>query len=675
MTRQYMGNSISQPVNSEIDQFIARQSNNSEDQTQINTFVKDAQIPSAVAIFISKFINQNPLTTNDFNQFISELDQIKNNDVHDCIVGIMQRIAEHNFVSQEEKIQTAQKEIDNAVRNRYPIPNRNNASDSLRSGLMNSYLLLNIHNENIKFRNYPGMTFPGNSINRELVSHHIPLAINALKLTGQIANMGTYCDIDMSKPLYPWLKAGFFGNDYEKLDESQTFDEKRGVKPASQYVPYKPVSKIAKGPGNNTFIATNGEKVLYIRGVVDYAPSAVLASKIATFINPEQFSSERVLTNRLVGSKQLSDYAISLADHAFRKSLQNHLLDSEKMMAGIATIDEVLNYVKETDDNVENYGFSETDTKKFNEGNFSKIDFDGSNLESNIQAENYETNLLSSNLYNENNKSPQAKLQYMEEKLTTRMKLCFMTKELIAGLAEKAYSSNEDEKEHVKAELLNRTNIALHLLVEDKNLPYLKKMLQDDPHLLAKLYAESEMYVSTHFDAPERDIILKSLEIQAKEICNTVNKACGLNIQPNIQWDNQNKVHSEYAKEFIDKLQQITNSLSTQDPIPTFVTTINNILSKNANDSVAAIIALKNIPKIRAAALNTSSSDVGSQIKKAIEHFSPPLSTHTNDNQSTLTKPSLTGTKAGEYLQQAQINTQNITAPKNETKLEPPRIH
>lgn len=34
----------------------------------------------------------------------------------------------------------------------------------------------------------------------------------------------------------------------------------------------------------DTFLVTNDKKILYVRGIYNYTPDAVLASKIATFV-------------------------------------------------------------------------------------------------------------------------------------------------------------------------------------------------------------------------------------------------------------------------------------------------------------------------------------------------------------------------------------------------------
>lgn len=197
------------------------------------------------------------------------------------------------------------------------------------------------------------------------------------------------------------------------------------------------------------------KKVLYLRGNIrkptKYQPSSVLASKIVAFINKEYFSSERLLDTRVVGSKRLPGYVVTLSDRNHKEKIIKYTFKEEHVFPGTGTIDEVLNFVQEGDPNSENYGLS---SYNMDEAHICKIDFDQCNVTSPIEKEHYEINPLSNPGNAERfimrgvwGKAPHVTKDknYINEKLTTRLKLSFLTKEFITALADKAYIK-EDKK-------------------------------------------------------------------------------------------------------------------------------------------------------------------------------------------------------------------------------------
>jgi len=168
----------------------------------------------------------------------------------------------------------------------------------------------------------------------------------------------------------------------------------------------------------------------------------VLASKIATLISKQHFSSECLLDNQFAASRKLDQYAVcAIKDNNFREKRREFLANNVSPGTGI--IDETLNYLQEGDTNGENYGFSSED---LNSAHLVKIDFDKCNLTSRVDLEYYDTGMVTkcrlptigSNLYKA---SPhvQKDLGYIHEKLTTRLKLSLLPQKLIAGLTEEAY--------------------------------------------------------------------------------------------------------------------------------------------------------------------------------------------------------------------------------------------
>gem|GEM_PF-3785135 len=168
----------------------------------------------------------------------------------------------------------------------------------------------------------------------------------------------------------------------------------------------------------------------------------MLASKIATLISKQHFSSECLLDNQFAASRKLDQYAVcAIKDNNFREKRREFLANNVSPGTGI--IDETLNYLQEGDTNGENYGFSSED---LNSAHLVKIDFDKCNLTSRVDLEYYDTGMVTkcrlptigSNLYKA---SPhvQKDLGYIHEKLTTRLKLSLLPQKLIAGLTEEAY--------------------------------------------------------------------------------------------------------------------------------------------------------------------------------------------------------------------------------------------
>ncbi|WP_147292351.1 hypothetical protein [Legionella hackeliae] len=411
----------------------------------------DVEIPEEIVKFITRFSENEWIEEKDFHAFSEKLSTL-DEAVKNCLVHLLYDISLKKYDEDKKEIESAVTRIESHVKDGKEIP-KSQAKNALKyTGLLNCYQLI-AHHLSINAGDY-GFLYPGtSSYKRQTIAYAIPFAINALRLVGELPTTDNFNGFNLSKPFYP-LNLEIVKNEKVPL--------KKGVKESDDYFPYKMVSKLAKGDtGDKTFVATNGKKILFVRGVEYYSPSAILASKIATLVSSVHFSSERLLDNRLVASRGIPGYAVSVANPSTRDSRKRYIEEEKKIFPGSGIIDEVTNFVGETDANIENFGFSSEDVYQ---SHLTKIDFDRCTVTSKITKKNYERNILTSPYGGIYHSAPhiQTNPAYVNEKLFARLKLSMLPNALFSSLASKAFTPEDDQERGIAVEeCMSRSNIAL----------------------------------------------------------------------------------------------------------------------------------------------------------------------------------------------------------------------
>ncbi|KTD32471.1 hypothetical protein Lmor_2409 [Legionella moravica] len=477
----------------------------------------DTIIPNEMVRFIDKFSKNKPINNAEFQKFSQQLSSL-NNLEKNCIIHLLFKITSNTYEQHKSEIE---KDIKNLESNL--IAGKELTQQSLKNatkyiGLLNCYQLFAHHvstSAGIKYLIYPGIS----SFERSYFSYALPFSINVLRLVGKLPLTNDFNGIDLSKAFYPL---------HLKVIKTDRNPLKKGIKNSDVYFPYKMISKIVKGnSGNNTFVATNGKKILFIRGVEHYSPNAILASKIATLVSPIHFSSERLLDNRLVGSRGIPGYAVSVADHNTREARKKYIEQEKRIFPGTGIIDEVTNFVGEGDVNVENYGLSSQDVYQ---SHLTKIDFDRCNVTSKKSKEHYENNMLTCHergIYH-NASHVQSNPEYIKEKLFTRLKLAMLSQELLSSLANKAYSpGDEDKRMRAVDECTNRSTIALELFFEH---PHVHTFLHQDPSILDQCYHQIAEYISSHFEEEDQELLQLSLRERVEFIKTKAKETLDINL-------------------------------------------------------------------------------------------------------------------------------------------------
>jgi hypothetical protein len=494
--------------------------------TQKNDISK-TKIDDLICNFLHKLNENLTINSEEFKSFSEKINKLDNK-IKDSIIHFIFLIAHNIYKKHENEINKAVEEIGKKQK---PIhqgsPNVEKYAD-----LINIYRLFAQNNSIYEGANLSN-SFPGvYPYLHKTLSANIPFAINALMLTGNIPQE-EYNGIRNGQALYPL---------HLKVTQNSKLHTKKGIKKSDDYYPYKSVTKIYKGDtGDNTFLATNGDKILFVRGVEQYAPNGIFASKIATLVSSTHFSSERLLDNGVVASKGIDSYACSAADQITRVSRKRYIEDSEKVFPGTGIIDEVTNYVVETDDNIENLGFS---SENIDEAHLSKIDFDRCCPSTPSTRNDYENDLVSKprgGIYHALPHVQQDK-GYICEKLYARLKLSMLTEPLLRGLADKAYMENNQEYKNAAIEQCHRrSNITLELFKKHQEA---KKYIIAQPEIVNQCYTEIIGYIKKHFEENAQQELLTSLQKRVEFICSQLSNQFKVKILPL----KQNTGHQDIAK-------------------------------------------------------------------------------------------------------------------------------
>lgn len=478
------------------------------------------EITDSIALFIKKISHGAYLTQAEVEASQKTIKEIKPDKLSDFMVGTFSQVVIKVYQKHEPKIAELIRGIENQIGSgkklSYPVYDNSH----------NYYWLLNLFaltkGQVLPLRHWR-IGFPGVGGYDVIFKYDIPFAINVLSITSQLPKNFQYCGKTIDKPLYP--------STLSVLD-SPKLVIKRGIKDSDIYFPYKRISKLYRGDtGDNTFVVTNGKKILFVRGVNDYSENGIIASKIATFISREHFSSERLLNNQLVGARKLPQYVISAADEQVRKKFAE-LLENKIVLPGTGIIDEVLNFVLEYDPNIENYGLSSTD---LSQAFINKIDFDRCNIYYKLTKENYEQDILSNASYfptvykgAEYVKKDQ---NYIEEKLSARLKLALLTQTFLSALAKKAFTDPEKEAKAIE-ELANRIHVALDVFLSNS---HSKNFLQNHPNILNEIYQQNLTYIKRHFDEHDSIEILNALHNRIAKVSQIINKLLDIQLNPVVE--------------------------------------------------------------------------------------------------------------------------------------------
>lgn len=517
--------------------------------------LNNVEINSTIFNFIAKFKSGEEITPNEFDEFNKELNKLyKAGDydpIRSVIISILFDIAHEIYDAHKADIQDAVDIIDQSLKKSNPIPQQKLRSDRYID-LINVYRLMFQQSLKGRFINEgdPYIVYPGiGRDERKVFGALIPFAINALTLTGQISK--TF----FNGPLYPLH--------LEDLKITGKIPVKRGIKVSDDYYPYKPVSKIYKGDtGNNTFLVTNGVKTLFMRGARGPSANGVFASKIATMVSSKHFSSERLMDNKIVGSRGIDGYAVSVADETIQSAMEKYIKQDKRVFPGTGIIDEVCNYVNETDANIENFGFSSRDINSSNTY-ISKIDFDRCYP---TFPRDYEVNLLSNGGIYYDTSHVQHDQNYQKEKLYARLKLCMLTEPLLLAIADKSFGRrNGEEVEKTVRACITKSDTALKLFCEH---PYAKQFLKKNPQILDQCYREIVLYVKDHFDEAIQNELFDSLTDRTVYISKNLQK--NLRIEPLISaitemaLQNQQQVPNATLKEIRTGFKNLLKQLNSQ---------------------------------------------------------------------------------------------------------------
>lgn len=476
----------------------------------------DTIIPNEMVRFIDKLSKNKPINNAEFQKLYKQLSSL--NDLEkNCIIHLLFKITSKTYEQHKNEIETDIKNLESNLIAGKKLTQHSIKNATKYIGLLNCYQLF-AHHISISAGNrlliYPGIR----PFERSYISYALPFSINVLRLVGKLPLNNDFNDINLSKAFYPL---------HLKVVKTDRTPLKKGIKNSDEYFPYKMISKIVKGNSrNNTFVATNGNKILFIRGVEHYSPNAILASKIATLVSPIHFSSERLLDNHVVGSRGIPGYAVSVADDSIREARKKYIEQEKRIFPGTGIIDEVTNFVREGDPNVENYGLSSQDVYQ---SHLTKIDFDNCNLTSKTSKEHYESNILTyhgGGIYRTASHI-QSNPEYIKEKLFARLKLAMLSQELLSSLANKAYlPEDEDKRMRAVDECTNRSTIALELFFEH---PHVHTFLHQDPSILDQCFHQIAEYISSHFEE-DQELLQLSLRERVEFIKTKAKETLDINL-------------------------------------------------------------------------------------------------------------------------------------------------
>lgn len=575
----------------------------SDEKTTAIKYIKnsniDEELPGFFADFILRIKNKEPINQQEFSHFSQHLSTY-DKDTQRCITHLIHQLSSDIYNEFKAEIESTINSIESNLKAGKEVPNHSLQNPKKYLGLLNCYRLFSsLPREKIQYSDnrYPSV----NPIIEKTIHYNLPFAINALRIVGKLPISADFNGFNLSKPYYPL---------HLQVVKKEKALLKKGVKRSDEYYPYRMVAKINPGtPGDSTFTATNGKKMLFIRGIEYYNPNGILASKIANLVSPKHFSSERLLDNHLAGSKALPGYALSLADESNYQNLKRFIQEG-RVFPGSGFIDEVTNFVSDEDVNIENYGSSSPDIAQ---SYLTKIDFGWCDVLEKKTKESYEKNNLTkifSNLAHEY-KNVQNDYKYINEKLVARLKLSLLTKPIISTMAEKAFTSEDIEtKDEAIEECVNRINIALALFIDH---PQASAFLAQNPSALDECYREIKHYIETHFEEEIQESLQSSLKERLAVIKNEVHMKLALNFNSSNQLLNTRPV-KEFA---LEDFSNCSTALEVEEKYAKFCRELDNDkkISPSQNQEIKKQLSTTKSLKL------VKLSEFNKKILEGLKHF------------------------------------------------------
>jgi len=400
----------------------------------------------------------------------------------------------------ESRLQDLSEQIAAAVRNKLPVPQH--PSDALLFNPVWNYIqLIRVFGRQYAIGNNPPDINP---FHVRAFNWELPMMCNAMRLTGIVPEG------------HPFSGDQFFYFPEYKSRQA-VLSPGPGIQASAPLIPFKAVKKIYAGDtGHNTVLATDGRKLCFMlrSNHNEQASDAVFASKIARLVSSKHFSSERLLDNKMIASREHPAYVKSIAD-VWEKVVA--MQQAGHVFEGSATIDEVTNFLRELDKNVENYGISANELSDPHAIWLSKIDFDGCVFFLPVNEYNYEQNIiLSSEAYDAYRAQIIQRPAWYHEQLATRLKLILIPELLFKALANKAYIDQDEKAQEAINACLARQAVAMQLFLEH---PKSADFLRDNPGIVDTCVEGIKAYIDGHkrFHVPHADI-LAAIDARAAEI-------------------------------------------------------------------------------------------------------------------------------------------------------------
>lgn len=486
----------------------------------------DFSIHENVVTFIKKFSNEETLTEKDFINFKDMLKRMnESNDpaaqlAYDAIMGIINFHIEKIYSKSEIEILAHRNAIENRLAQGMPLTFAQAEHLNKFAGLLNVQCFYQGKRPTNQHY-HADANFTINERAEYIVKYQIPFSINILTLAKQIPQSGNYAGLPLGEPLHPILR-----------ENVKNIPLKRGIKSSKDYFPIKGLKKDNKGGfAESNYIATDGNKLVFIRGSDYKNANGVLASKLATFVSKKHFSSERLLDNEVTVSSKLEGYQVSLNKGDETREKRIKYIKGGRIFPGTGTIDEVMNFVREGDvRNLENYAYSSRD---IDNAYLVKIDFDVCDVRAKTKKEEYEKDNLTKydgNIYHgeeyaEHTYTDVEYRRYVDEKLLARLKFAVIPKELINSWFEKTdLNLNVPAHQEEIDNILERSKIALELLIENE---FAKDFFQHNPDAFNIVLKDSLEYILSHFDpddqAKQIPVLIENLKATQAEIKQKLN--------------------------------------------------------------------------------------------------------------------------------------------------------
>jgi hypothetical protein len=244
----------------------------------------------------------------------------------------------------------------------------------------------------------------------------------------------------------------------------------------------------------------------------------ILASKIARRISRKIFSSERLLTNGHVASRELPGFKFNLC----KKEVIAKIRDENIMLPGLGIIDAVCDSLSEGDSSCGNIAISDLN---LTQAHYSKIDFEYCRPDTPGRMQKF---YISSVYPNYQTCAPVNYDRYRLEVRQTQLKFALFTTELLAIDVPKCYLGIEKENKEMetmhkellnacKAQVDNAEKTFKHAIVHIRNL--IQRKEADPVVIFAEILDDFIDHDSKHFPYEKCSEILRSIH---KRLCELI---------------------------------------------------------------------------------------------------------------------------------------------------------